>query len=278
VKAVVGVDAEGHYRKALRLLRHIGFKETAVELVHVQKSLVVPESTASPSTVPLAVPGYMAVEVDTDPTVEILQEAQEEASGLGFESQTLGEVGNVAKELMDRADEARADLIVVGSNQKSLYGALFLGSVGRGLAIGARQSLLIAKQEVSNPGPLTAVFATDGSDYAEDCLRMLLRMHPSGIGRLVVVTAIDDREADIARAHLNKVVTHLCEEGFRAEAHAVEGSPNEVIDAMMASTQADLLVIGAQGHGFLDRLLLGSVSLQEVVGTRHSILLLRKAS
>ena len=43
-----------------------------------------------------------------------------------------------------------------------------------------------------------------------------------------------------------------------AEFRFVRGRPNDVIRQTMHDTGADLLVMGAQGHGFIDRVLIGS--------------------
>jgi hypothetical protein len=43
----------------------------------------------------------------------------------------------------------------------------------------------------------------------------------------------------------------------------------------MLDTKSDLLVLGAQGHGFLARLRMGSKSFHQVVSERYSVLVLR---
>lgn len=276
MKAIVGIDSERHYRSAMHLLSRLSFYKVSAELVHVvdpyylaELGMVGPAYAAS-----LGVPETWEKEAD-----ELLAEAQDVAIGSGIPCTTLRTVGKPSAALTEHAIDIHADLIAIGSTHKSKYGAFFLGSVGRSLTIGASQSLLIAKQDVAKSGPLTAVFAIDGSEYADTCLRMFARMEPKGIGRLVLVTAYDrlglTDPPSKEREHLNELVAHLRESGMNAEAHVVEGSLHEVIDAMMESTEADLLVMGARGHGFIDRLLVGSNSLQQVVASPHSVLLLR---
>ena len=54
-----------------------------------------------------------------------------------------------------------------------------------------------------------------------------------------------------------------------------EGESNEVIRNAMTSSGADLLIMGAQGHGFLDRLVIGSTSHHHFVAEPYPVLLLR---
>jgi len=276
MKSIVGIDGEGHYRSALHLLGRLAFERQSAELLHILNPTVLAEQG-------IVAPSYAAA-LQIDETWKavadaLLAQAQREAAGLGVDSNVLTLIGKPAPTLIERAAEIHADLAVIGSTHKSRYGAFLLGSVGRALTIGAHQSLLVAKREHAEAGPLTAVFATDGSEYADACLRMFVRMAPKGIRRLVIVTAVDfletDRPDSPEREHVNQLVDHVCEAGIKTEGHVVEGNPPQVIDAMMKSVHADLLIMGAQGHGFFNRLLVGSLSLQEVVATPHSVLLLR---
>lgn len=276
MKAIIGIDGSGNYQQALHLLSKLSFSNVAAELLHAVDPITLSVEGA-------VGPAYAASVGDSDSwqrwANDLLAKAQGQSSDLEIPASTLCLVGKPSSLLIERASETHADLIVIGSTHKSQYGAFVLGGVGRGLTIGARQSLLISKQDVKPSGPLTAVFAIDGSEYADTCLRMLARMAPAGIGRLVLVTAGDYSQGaeahNKARYHLNGLVDHLCDAGIKAEAHVVDGVPGEVLDAMMASTKADLLIMGAQGHGFFSRVLVGSLSLQMVVASPHSVLLLR---
>jgi len=276
MKVIVGIDEAGNYQVALHLLSRLAFANVTAELLHAVDPLSLSvEGVVSPAyTASVGVAEGWQKWAD-----DLLHGAQRQCFDLGVPSTSLRQVGKPASVLVERASEIHADLIATGSTHKSMYGALVLGGVGRGLTIGAHQSLLIAKQEAKASGPITAVFATDGSEYADTCLRMLARMAPAGIGRLVLVNAGDysagEEAHDAAQQHIDRLVGHLREAGFNVEGQVVDGLPAEVIDAMMKSVDADLLIMGAQGHGFFSRVLIGSLSLQMVVASPHSMLLLR---
>lgn len=276
MRALIAVDPEDSYRPGLHLFRRLEFPKPAIEFVHVGEMLLV----GAPGAGPFTYESYPVVEETRRRHGEALvQHAASEASALGLGSTTLYTEGKVSDTLIHEANQFAADLIVTGSSHKSALGAFLLGGVGRGLTIAAHQSLLIAKHDVAPTGKLTVLFATDGSDYADNCLRMLVRMEPRGIRRFAIVTAVpsfeDGQPPMEARMHVDSLVSHLCESGYHAEGHVVLGTPTEVIDSMMQSINADLLVMGAQGHRFIERVVLGSVSMHEVLAQPHSILLLR---
>jgi nucleotide-binding universal stress UspA family protein len=63
--------------------------------------------------------------------------------------------------------------------------------------------------------------------------------------------------------------------GIEASPMVIDGHPNAAIHQAMGETEADLLILGAQGHGFIERLAMGSVSFYQAVSERHSVLILR---
>jgi nucleotide-binding universal stress UspA family protein len=50
---------------------------------------------------------------------------------------------------------------------------------------------------------------------------------------------------------------------------------HEAIVHSMEQNQAYLLVLGAQGHSFVERMTMGSVSMHEVIYGRHPVLVIR---
>jgi nucleotide-binding universal stress UspA family protein len=195
---------------------------------------------------------------------------------------------------MEYADRCGASMIAVGSSGKTPGQAAFIGSVGRGLVISARQSVLIAKGEVAPTGPVRAVFATDHSGYANRCLQLLKHMTPCGLSHLTVVTCyekgylepvrellpgyIEDPDAWITRgleACNRKALQELEPLGCSLEARVIDARANAGIGRVMQETGADLLIVGAHGHGFVERLTVGSASLHQAVVEPYSVLVLR---
>ncbi|MGV3618534.1 MAG: universal stress protein [Fimbriimonas sp.] len=276
MKTILGIDFEGHYEAALRLLASLRFSPNSVELLHADEPFA--------TYVPLA---YVPLETDGtrhDMAMALLEAAREKGCtfGLRVEDQRYA-IDPPAKALIEESMAQHVDLVAIGAREKTKYGGLFLGSVGRALTIGSPASVLVAKDELISADGQTVVLATDHSEYADEAVRLFVRMNPKGIKRLVLVTAISPKASQAAleeerRRHSQaslKMVEHLKSFDLPAEYRVVEGEPDDVLAATMKDVGGDLLAMGAQGHGFLERVMLGSLSLQQVMASPFSTLILR---
>jgi nucleotide-binding universal stress UspA family protein len=197
--------------------------------------------------------------------------------------------------LLRYADEVCADLIAVGSSGKGEIAGWLTGSVRRGLVTGAYCSVLVAKGLPRPDGPVHAVLATDHSAYVDECVQELLRLSPRGLSRLTIVTAYPAEQLEQLQLYVPALTCNLAESverrlaeknqalrehlapllGCEVDCRVAPGPVNDAIRACMAETQADLLILGAQGHGFWDRLTLGSVSFHQAFAEAYPVLILR---
>ncbi len=286
MKTIVGVDTAGQYRAALNLLARLKFGDVRAELVHVEEpSMGVYGAGFFPVT-----EMFLADLEDAQRAAaeRLLDNAVSAACDLGVEATKHFSIGAPARILMERADAASADVIAVGANPNASYAHLLLGSVGRGLAIGAHQSVLIAKQDLPVDRGLNAVFATDHSKYAQDCAELFLKLRPQGIKKVVVATAVGEpltvgqsfervRHDYLSelRKRTEALIARLQEAGYEAEGVIRNGPVAGVLERVADDHACDLLVIGARGHGLLERVLIGSTSLQITMSTPRSVLMLR---
>ena len=167
-----------------------------------------------------------------------------------------------------------AELLVVGTRGSSSRVDLSIGSVG---SYCARHATVPVALVPAGAPPLhdhlDVVVGFDGSSHSRVALRWTLD-HVLASARVTAVRAFtdhtvvgealppspDDTDATI-RAELEADVTAVLaavERPADVETSAVAGDPRAVLRA--AADDADLLVVGARGHGILDRLLLGSVA------------------
>lgn len=289
VKVVVGVDAEHRYRPAIRLLRGLALPLDEVILAH---------SIEAPA--PVASPADDSAQAQESPRnvyaseESLLREATAECEGMGRIVRRELLSGPAADAMIALADQEDADLIAVQSERKGAFRSFFLGSVSRGLAIASPRSLLISKGEREPNQPLRAVFATDHSKYSNATLDEFLRLHPTGIRSVKIVSAVamgdymfwamhfdpyrssEDRERRLRSEFEQRnaaIEERLRGVGYESSSIAPICSVNEALSQAMAD--ADLLVMGAQGHGFVERLLIGSNSLHQVIIEPHPVLLLR---
>jgi nucleotide-binding universal stress UspA family protein len=167
-----------------------------------------------------------------------------------------------------------AELLVVGTRGWSGRVDLSLGSVGAYCARHATVPVALIPPDVpALHDHLDVVIGVDGSSHARTALRWTLS-HLRRSARITVVRAFTDErvtgeplapsighvEATV-RTELDGSLTAILDDfpGHPpVEMAVVPGDPRVVLRA--ASVDADLLVIGARGHGVLDRLLLGSVA------------------
>ena len=189
--------------------------------------------------------------------------------------------------MVEHANRLKADIVAIGSRRRSKFNSSLFGSVGRALTISGKESLLIAKGTVPATGPISVVLTTDHSKYSDRAIKRLIAMSPNGIGRLVLLTAFDKKlVSGMPKEHQQpflqflekqskKKARQLRDAGYPVEYRLWEGDLGEVVEAQMDESNAELLIMGAQGHGYSDRLLIGSSALKQVVSSRHSILLLR---
>lgn len=295
MKIIVGIDGSGHEAAAFDLIARLKFFSPAIDLVNVV-----------PSTAQIASTYVAAAAVNLDEIMrdiktegeESLEQAKDKACGRGLNCRTVLLEGHAAESLAEYASRQQAEVIAVAARPKGTIACLFAGSVARSLSIAAKESVLVARDsEAANPGPVTAVFATDHSEYANHCLDRLLAWKPVGLRRVIVVSAydtvgresaylggvaavrsdeIDSFIASRVEAETEKVADRLREAGIAATSLVLRGSARDAIHAAMTANQADVLILGARGHGFWERLTLGSTALHQVVAEPYSILIVRE--
>ncbi len=205
------------------------------------------------------------------------------------------EFGEPASELASLAEDMGADLIAIGSRGESPLKAAMHGSVGRGLVLHSKRSILIAKGEVSVKGPIKAVFAYDASDCCERSIDQLIEMRPLGISHIDLVIADTpdpssspitallgedawhaepEKRADILWTYACSAAERLTRAGYVTRPICASGAIPVVIEGAYVDLHADLVIMGAKGHGFVHRVLFGSNALEQAVAENHSVLIL----
>lgn len=292
MKILLGIDVGGQYRNALNLTARLKFPQPVITLAH---SVDVRFPYAAPAFPEEGAFAAEYVRIASEQAEECLKQAQEWACQAGVPSTSVRLTGDPAGAMVDYADQANIDLVAVHSQRKGRLGSFFMGSTSRGLAIASHKSVLVTKGEVAESGLVTVVFATDHSLYAEKAFAQFLAFRPEGVGAVHVVnathiSAIEDELApnflphepkrvqwieDSARKATDETVQRFRDSGYTASGEVIDLPVHEAIRETMERTGADLLVLGAQGHGFMHRLFLGSTALHQTVAEPYSVLLLR---
>lgn len=192
--------------------------------------------------------------------------------------------GSPTLELFSKAEEFKADLILVGSHGRSALGRFFLGSISQWLLNEAGCSVRIARGKLDEPDfPVRLIVGVDGSDNANLAVEQVAmrnwpeksevrvvavyhELEPTVAGELVPIVGSFVDECNIdeikdSRQLAEKSVQRLRAKGLRAEAVVKAGDPKQVLVAYAEEWGADCIFLGATGlSNRLERFLLGSVA------------------
>jgi nucleotide-binding universal stress UspA family protein len=289
-RVVIGLDGK-HDKPSIDFTRAMAFSPVSFYLIHV-------DQTSLPEVAPEIINEFKLLTENHDTNNQgnkILEEATHHFSGNEMVTTKLLS-GNVSKSLLDYANEVQADVISVFCQEKKRWESLFAGSVTRALSTNATQSLAITKQYSKPKERLSAVFATDHSPYCDECVDKFIELNPTGIEKITVVSAskMDLSAVEYAVPHLphdieaildsinerikqrnETIANKLTRTGAKCDTVFYQDHPNIAIQDVMNKTSADLLIMGARGHGVWDRIRLGSVSHFHLVKTPYNLFIIR---
>jgi len=185
--------------------------------------------------------------------------------------------GSPAGEILQRAEEWEADLIVVGSHGRSALGRLILGSVSQRVVTDATCSVRVARRQPRETSPVRIIIGVDGSPGSATAVQSVAaRAWPRG-SEVRLVTSVDplheyamapdDKFAFVRAIHQTSEAT-LRASGLQVASLIEEEDPKHLLIAHAAKWNADCIFVGARGLSRLGRILLGSVS-TAVVSRAH---------
>ncbi len=228
-------------------------------------------------------------------STQTLRKAKQQLASLKLKGTTRKEQGMIAPVILKRAPK-RDGLLVVGSQGLGALDRFLLGSVSTKLIQHATCPVLVVKNEAV---PLRRIIlAIDGSSASAEALEFVLTRflpdRPTGKGghmpihvSVIHVLASSPlapikipwmKSPEPKEAHLifiDQSVRKLIKAGFTAEPVYQLGNPAEEIMKAAVKHDADLIVMGAQGQGAIDRFLLGSVSTRVVQHATCAVLVVR---
>ena len=204
--------------------------------------------------------------------------------------------GNVVAEIVSAAAELDADLIVMGTHGRGPLPQLFLGSTTEGVARWAQCPVLTVRQpreaDYAHPqGFRRILVAVDASEPALAALAFALDMARETDAAVAVVHVVDTAhpwQGEISETGLAPL-SHIRRQGQmllnrmladvpggeKCETILRDGLPAKEILVAAHKWEADLVVIGSQGHGHFEQFVLGSVANAVVRGSPCPVLLVR---
>jgi nucleotide-binding universal stress UspA family protein len=285
MKILIAYDGSEHADAALADLRRAGLPPEAEVIVFSVAELTTPmpplhagSALAYAQALP---PGQeVAAEVARQGVERIRQDFP------GWQARAETAAGSPAWVIVQRADEWRPDLVVVGSQGRSALGRAIFGSVSQQIVNEVRCSVRVGRALVGEAAPAPRLLlCLDGSEYASAALRAVAeRDWPVGTEtRLLTVVGpfsdmtVPEFQLDMARAEAiqGMAIPILDGKGLKLTTAAKDGDPKRVILEQAEEWKADCIFMGSRGLNRFHRFWLGSVSTAAVARASCSVEIVR---
>ncbi|HKR61653.1 MAG TPA: universal stress protein [Pyrinomonadaceae bacterium] len=313
MRILIGYDGSESADAALDDLLRAGLPREVEALIVSVSEIVMPPSSVGHEVVgpPLTSRRLTAVLAHAEAqAAQKLKEAEELAAKAGaslrssfpdWNVETVGLAGDPSTELINKADEWKADLVVVGSHGRSALGRFMLGSVSKKVVTDSHHSVRVVRGTVKQNGglPPKIMIGVDGSSEAERAVRAVgVRVWPEATE--VRIIAVDDGTAppgisnvlpaSMTRSGNEKVSEAACmmvewaENELRAIGLQVsvaieKGDPQRVLIEEARKWDASSIFVGGRKFsGAMERFRLGSVSTALVTKAHCPVEVVRSAT
>ncbi|HWW74089.1 MAG TPA: universal stress protein [Pyrinomonadaceae bacterium] len=188
-----------------------------------------------------------------------------------------------------------ADLILIRAHNRTDFRNWMLGSVARAVTRDAPCSVEVIRapsgRRRKSDGGMRILLATDGSGHSEEAVRAVAERPWPAHTEVKVMSMVNPvaysfeelglyKGGKTERAHrtISEAARVLTGAGLRVTAEVAAGRPARRIVGAAREMDADLIVVGTEDRGGLNRLLRGSVS-EEVARAAHcSVSVVRRGS
>lgn len=218
----------------------------------------------------------------------------------GWRVRTEVLAGQPSQELIQKADEWKPDLVVVGSHGHSLAGRIILGSVSKKIVTDSHHSVRVTRGSVekNDHRPVRIVIGVDGSAEAEQAVRSVgRRVWPNDTE--VRIIAVDSGISLARSSHLFPIATAMVKDvnaetplaarrmiewaenelsviGLNVSVATEIGDPRRVLIEQAQKWNADSIFVGGRlFDSVLDRFLLGSVATALIAKAHCSVEVVR---
>jgi nucleotide-binding universal stress UspA family protein len=197
-------------------------------------------------------------------------------------------VGDIKDEIADAVRKEGADMLVMGTHGRGLFGRLIIGSITEGILRNVGIPVLTVCRAAKPLAFERILFATDLSEYAKEAFDFALelagRMHSEifilhvldqtrlAYGTPEVGGAFGEQEIEEAKAELAALAAEVSAAKVRGETSLVVGPvPDEILKAAEIA-DADIILIAVQKRRLIERALLGTTAERVIREARVPVL------
>lgn len=229
----------------------------------------------------------------TEVAEQVLHEMKAELEPHCRHLRLIADSGDAAESIILTAEEAHADLVIVGQRGMTATPSFLLGGVSQKVATYAPCSVLVVKEPMAKLERI--LVAVDGSDAAHKAVEFLARCPFKGPVQVMAVTVwpsprsetwgipmatpgrseLKQMVEDKGQELLRKITGECARESYRITTELLHGDPAFAILDAAVRHQAQMIVIGSRGMKAIKRFLLGSVSEKVLVHAACSVLIVR---
>jgi nucleotide-binding universal stress UspA family protein len=279
--------------------------EHAVAFARWYEAKVVAFHVSSSQPLPVAGSEFGGYATALPPAVkaeDVIEEAKRFCQPLsgGTALEIVVRQGNPVKEIVQQAEQMRADLLVIGTHGRSGFERLFLGSVTEKVLRKAPGPVLTVPPPIERPLEQPVLFKTilcplDFSPSSTRALEYALSLAKEADARLILLHVI---ESPLDGAHLGEMAHFTVPEYGRQvkkdaltrlkaaipsearvwctpEEFVTMGKAHREILRVATETGAELIVMGVQGRGAVDLMLFGSTTNEVIRTASRPVLTLR---
>jgi nucleotide-binding universal stress UspA family protein len=297
MKVLIGYDGSPSAGEALEDLKRAGLPGDTEVLVVTAGNVWMPPPNIEIYQAALTsrrVAGTMAqLQNQAERTLKEAEEMSGEAAARiksDFPDWTVGtEImsGDAGGELIKKAADWQADLIVVGSQNRSAVGRFFLGSVSRKVVTEANCSVRVTRALIENDknAPRRAVVGIENAETADLIVEQIARREWTKDSVITLVTATSATEKDgispvkqiiDAQEIQQSAKSKLAASGLKILTTVKAGDAKSVLLAEAETLSADCIFVGSRDvRGTINRFLLGSVSTGVVTDAPCSVEVVR---
>ncbi len=272
MKITLAIDGSLSSQLAVQALAHLAPPEE-LDLVH---AITLPDFNYAMITPELRQEFQAEIETKLRKEGEgILTQAKEELPADFPQAQEIHQTGHPVDVILETAQSAKSDLIILGARGLGQVKELMLGSTSHRVLMHAPCSTMVIKEPVLRLKKI--LLPVEGEEDIKTALQFLelnpfrdavdidvLAVWPQpqlawpvslGQSKILELQAIEE-----AQDRMRPVTNKLTRMNYTAEAKVGMGDPAFAILEQAKSSQADLILMGTHGRGGLARFFMGSVS------------------